>query len=61
MKGIFSRELETNRHVFQFFHEKDLNRVMDGSLWIFNEILLILERLKEGDNPRLIQLTIMEI
>ena len=25
MKGLFAKELETNRYLFQFFHEKDLN------------------------------------
>ncbi|XP_062080236.1 uncharacterized protein At4g02000-like [Humulus lupulus] len=48
-------------YLFQFFHEIDITRVMEGTPWTFNIALVILERLKEGENPRGVPLNSMEI
>ncbi|XP_062086519.1 uncharacterized protein LOC133792629 [Humulus lupulus] len=61
VKGMFVKQLEPNRFLFQFCHEIDINRVLEGSPWTFNRSPVILERLKMGDNPRLIPLNTMEI
>ena len=61
VKGMVARKLEPNRFLFQFFHEKDLNRVMEGSPWTFNKAPLLLERLQEEDDPWLMQVTHLEI
>ncbi|XP_062089189.1 uncharacterized protein LOC133795749 [Humulus lupulus] len=61
VKGMYVKELETNRYLFQFFHEIDISRVLEGTPWTFNRAPLILERLKEGDNPRMMPLNTMEI
>lgn len=45
-KGMFVKELEPNLYLFQFYHELDINRVIDGSPWTFNRAQLIFERLK---------------
>ncbi|XP_062112483.1 uncharacterized protein LOC133823643 [Humulus lupulus] len=61
VKGMFVKELEQNRYLFQFFHELDVKRVMAGSPWTFNRTPLILERLSLGGNPRTVELNMLEI
>ncbi|KAL8158273.1 hypothetical protein AgCh_002828 [Apium graveolens] len=51
-RGVYIKELETNLYLFQFFHELDVKRVLDGSPWSFNRRALPMARLKEGENPR---------
>lgn len=51
-RGMYVKELERNRYIFQFYHELDITRVMEGSPWTFGRFQLVFERLKEGDNPR---------
>lgn len=55
-KGMYVKELEPNLYLFQFYHELDIKRVLEGSLWTFNRALLVFERLEEGDNPLNIKL-----
>ncbi|XP_062094341.1 uncharacterized protein LOC133800401 [Humulus lupulus] len=61
VKGMYVKQLETNKFLFQFFHEIDINRVMEGTPWTFNRTPVILERLKLGENPRVVPLNTMEI
>lgn len=35
-KGIYIKELDANLFLFQFYHEIDIKRVMEGSPWSFN-------------------------
>lgn len=60
-KGMFVKELDVNKYLFQFFHEVDIQRVMEGSPWTFNKVPLIIDRLKQGENPRAVTLNKMEI
>lgn len=60
-KGVYMRELDTNLYLFQFYHEIDVKRVMEGSPWSFNRRALIMARLKEGENPRCVELNAIEI
>lgn len=60
-KGMFVKELDINRYLFQFFHEVDIQRVMEGSPWTFNKTPLLIERLQEGVNPRTLALNTMKI
>lgn len=60
-KGVYIKELEVNLFLFQFYHELDVKRVMDGSPWSFNRKALIMTRMKEGENPRCVNLNSMEI
>lgn len=55
-RGLYVKDLGGNRFIFQFYHEVDIKRVLDGSPWTFGRFHLILERLKEGDNPRTLNL-----
>ncbi|KAM6561714.1 hypothetical protein CsatA_030953 [Cannabis sativa] len=60
-KGMYVKELETNRFLFQFFHEVDIGRVLEGTPWTFNKSLLLVERIQGGENPRTKSLNSMEI
>uniref|UniRef100_A0A803NZS4 Reverse transcriptase n=1 Tax=Cannabis sativa TaxID=3483 RepID=A0A803NZS4_CANSA len=55
-KGVYVKELDTNRYLFQFYHELDVQTVIDGSPWTFNRMQLVFHRLKRGEDPRLVQL-----
>ncbi|KAK1366579.1 hypothetical protein POM88_042140 [Heracleum sosnowskyi] len=51
-RGLYVKPLDNNRFLFQFYHELDIRRVVEGSPWTFGRFHLVMARLKEGDNPR---------
>uniref|UniRef100_A0A803NVH1 DUF4283 domain-containing protein n=1 Tax=Cannabis sativa TaxID=3483 RepID=A0A803NVH1_CANSA len=55
-KGVYIKELDTNRYLFQFYHELDIQAVIDGSPWTFNRLQLIFHRLNRGEDPRMVRL-----
>lgn len=59
-KGVCIRELDVNLFVFQFYHELDVRRVLDGSPWSFNRKAIILKRM-EGNNPRCMKLDSLDL
>ncbi|XP_074323953.1 uncharacterized protein At4g02000-like [Apium graveolens] len=60
-KGVYVREIEPNLYLFQFYHELDIKRVLEGSPWSSNRKALIISRMKEGDVPRNISLNKLEL
>ncbi|CAH9142918.1 unnamed protein product [Cuscuta epithymum] len=50
-KGVTITEIGPRRYVFQFYNEEDMNRVADEGPWVFDQNLIVLSRLKEGDIP----------
>ncbi|KAF4350690.1 hypothetical protein G4B88_015414 [Cannabis sativa] len=60
-KGMYVKQLESNRFLFQFYHEIDLNRVIEGSPWTFNRIQFIFSKLKPTDDPRTVPLNNLDI
>ncbi|MFQ6658908.1 hypothetical protein Gotur_028001, partial [Gossypium turneri] len=50
-RGVQIRDLGEKRYLFQFFHLMDLERVIKGSPWTFNNHLLILHKLQRGEDP----------
>lgn len=50
-KGICIKEIDSNLYLFQFFHAVDLNRVLSGGPWSFDNHLLIIHKMKTGDIP----------
>lgn len=60
-KGVYMKELDMNLYLFQFYHEIDVKRVMEGCPWSFNRRALVLARLKNGENPRNVDLNKMEV
>ncbi|KAL8090914.1 hypothetical protein AgCh_040108 [Apium graveolens] len=53
--------LEANLFLFQFYHEIDVNRVVDGSPWSFNRKVLLIARMQEAVNPRCIPLNKIDL
>ncbi|KAM6569081.1 hypothetical protein CsatB_017066 [Cannabis sativa] len=60
-KGMTVKILEQNRFLFQFYHEIDIQRVINGSPWTFDRKHLILKRLKAGDNPKMVELDTIDM
>uniref|UniRef100_A0A803P2Y2 Reverse transcriptase domain-containing protein n=1 Tax=Cannabis sativa TaxID=3483 RepID=A0A803P2Y2_CANSA len=59
--GMFVKKLEDNRFLFQFYHEVDIQRVINGSPRTFDRIQLIIERLPVGGDPTSLQLNHLDI
>lgn len=59
--GVYMKELEKNLFVFKFYLEVDVKKVMEGCPRSFNRRALIMQRLKEGDNPPNIELNTLEL
>ncbi|MBA0777743.1 hypothetical protein Gotri_005722, partial [Gossypium trilobum] len=51
VKGIQISDLGEKRFLFKFFHIMDLERVLKGSSWTFNNYLLMLYHLRKGEDP----------
>ncbi|MBA0863380.1 hypothetical protein Goshw_020283 [Gossypium schwendimanii] len=58
--GICITDLGEKRYLFQFFHEVDIDRVLAGTPWFFNNHLLILQRIPNGENPVALELNLTE-
>lgn len=51
IKGVQILDLGEKRFLFKFFHRWDMDRVLKGSPWTFNNHLLLLHHLKKGEDP----------
>ncbi|KAM6543681.1 hypothetical protein CsatB_008128 [Cannabis sativa] len=60
-RGLYMKELDSNLFLFQFYHEVDIERVIEGSPWTFDRASLIFERVKSGENPRSIPLVKLDL
>lgn len=60
-RGVYIKEVDVNLYLFQFYHEIDIKRVVDGSPWSFNRKTLIIARMKEGDIPRSVSLNTLDL
>uniref|UniRef100_A0A803PEK6 Reverse transcriptase domain-containing protein n=1 Tax=Cannabis sativa TaxID=3483 RepID=A0A803PEK6_CANSA len=59
-RGLYVKELEPNLYLFQFYHEVDIGRVIEGSPWTFDRIQLVFKRLRSGENPRSVVLNSLD-
>ncbi|KAM6570884.1 hypothetical protein CsatA_014964 [Cannabis sativa] len=59
--GMYVKELNPNLFLIQFHHEIDIQRVIDGSPWTYDRKPFIFTRLKEGDNPRLVEINNLDM
>ncbi|MBA0814764.1 hypothetical protein Gohar_020571 [Gossypium harknessii] len=50
VKRVQISDLEGKRFLFKFFHKMDLDRVVNGALWIFNNHLLVFRKLHVGED-----------
>lgn len=60
-REMFVKELDRNRYLFQFYHEIDITRVMEGIPWTFGRFQLIFKRPQQGVNPIEVILNKMDI
>lgn len=51
VKGEAIKEVEKGVFVFQFFHILDLQKVVNGGPWYFDNYLLLMGRIGEGEMP----------
>ncbi|XP_040932119.1 uncharacterized protein [Gossypium hirsutum] len=49
--GVQIRDMGEKMYLFQFFHIMDMERVIKGSPWTFNNYLLLLYKLNWGEDP----------
>ncbi|KAG8473060.1 hypothetical protein CXB51_034996 [Gossypium anomalum] len=55
-RGVQIMNLGGRQYLFKFFHELDVYRVVSGSPWTFNSYLLIIHRLKNDEDLKLVSL-----
>uniref|UniRef100_A0A803PSL9 DUF4283 domain-containing protein n=1 Tax=Cannabis sativa TaxID=3483 RepID=A0A803PSL9_CANSA len=58
---MFVKKLENNRFLFQFYHEIDIQRVINGSPWTYERMQLIIQRLPVGGDPYDVRLNNLDI
>ncbi|KAA3459484.1 reverse transcriptase [Gossypium australe] len=51
VRGVNIRDLGEKRYLFQFYHRMDLERVLKGCPWTFNNHLLVLHVIQWGEDP----------
>ncbi|KAL8536022.1 hypothetical protein ACS0TY_011600 [Phlomoides rotata] len=51
MRGVSIKPIGKGRFLFQFHHTLDVNRILEGSPWSFNNHPLVLHSLQRGDHP----------
>lgn len=59
--GITIKELESSTYLFQFYHVEDLQWVMNGGPWSFDNIMLVLATIPQGENPVKVPLVFVNI
>ncbi|KAJ9187638.1 hypothetical protein P3X46_003067 [Hevea brasiliensis] len=57
---MLAKDLGNNAFLFQFVHPVDLEHVIKGSPWSFQQNLLVLKQLPQGVNPRHVELMRVE-
>ncbi|KAM6599952.1 hypothetical protein CsatA_019561 [Cannabis sativa] len=60
-KGLFVKELGPNLYLFQFYHEIDIKRVINGSPWTFNRLLFLFGRVPQGGDPKSVPLNRLDM
>ncbi|KAH1072541.1 hypothetical protein J1N35_024869 [Gossypium stocksii] len=56
IRGISISDLNKGRFLFQLYHKVDTARIEAGSPWNFNSYFLVMCRLKDGDDPKIVPL-----
>ncbi|CAH9112560.1 unnamed protein product [Cuscuta epithymum] len=51
VRGVTINEIGACRYMFQFYSESDMKRVLDEGPWTFDQNLIVLAKLKQGDLP----------
>lgn len=59
--GVFIKEIDMNLYMFQFYYDIDIKRVISGSPWSFNRKTLIINHIKDRENPRCVRLNSIDL
>ncbi|MBA0584191.1 hypothetical protein Gorai_015016 [Gossypium raimondii] len=51
IRGVQISDLRDKRFLFKFFYRMDLERVINGAHWTFNNHLMVFHRLEKGEDP----------
>ncbi|KAG8480363.1 hypothetical protein CXB51_024573 [Gossypium anomalum] len=51
LRGVQISDLGDKRFFFDFFHKMDIDRVLNEDPWAFNNYLLVIHRLEDGEDP----------
>ncbi|XP_074360199.1 uncharacterized protein LOC141700300 [Apium graveolens] len=58
VKGVFMEETnQTNMFLFKFFHDRDMQRVLDDEPWTFNQQVLLLKKFNVDEQLKDIKLS----
>nr|GLL37660.1 uncharacterized protein LOC112095587 [Ipomoea trifida] len=57
-RGVSVKDIGEDRFLFQFYHEMDVARVTEDGLWSFDQNLVVLRRLDNGESPVTVPLNI---
>lgn len=55
--GVTFSEIQPRFYLIRFFHEADINRILDDGPWSYEQNLLVMRRLKEGETTETVQLS----
>ena len=58
--GMCMKELQKNLYLFQFFHQRDVDRVLKKGSWSFEQNHFLCMRLKDGEQPTKIPLFMVD-
>ncbi|KAJ8755542.1 hypothetical protein K2173_019340 [Erythroxylum novogranatense] len=61
LAGISISDLGAKRILFRFYAAVDMDRVLDGTPWLFNRHLLLLRRINPGEEPLHVPLIFTEV
>lgn len=62
VKGlVVSKTSKNNRFLFQFFHERDAQRVLDDGPWTFNQNVLLIKSLKPDEQASSMEISHLHI
>ncbi|KAF4354538.1 hypothetical protein F8388_022260 [Cannabis sativa] len=59
--GMYVKQLQPNKFVFQFNHERDITHAIEGSPWTYNRVQVIIERLMPAMDLRALRLNTLDI
>lgn len=59
--GINIKEIDSSLFLFQFFHKEDLQWVLNGGPWSFDNIMLVLNMIPPGESPVRVPLFFLNI
>lgn len=60
-RGITIKELKPGLFLFQFYHVEDMNWVINGGPWSFDNALLVTSVIKQGEDPTKVPLVEVDI